>query len=66
VTKLKKYEAYIHTNGSVQVKRMIPELGLEIDRSSPFVSEYLGVIDAENYEEAMQKFREIQDKKKEE
>lgn len=64
---MKTYEAYIHTNGIIQVKRMIPELGLVIDCSSPFVEKYLGTIEAEDYADAIEKFKKKQpDKRKEE
>jgi hypothetical protein len=51
-----KYEAYQHENGKIIVKNYFPKLGLFIDRDSPFVKNYLGVIDANNREEAILKF----------
>lgn len=56
----KTYEGYIHTNGTLQVKRMIPKMGLMIDRSSPFVRQYLGTVAAVDYGDAKKKLEEKQ------
>lgn len=47
-----KYDAYIHDNGTIQVKKFHPAFGSFIDQSSPFVRRYLGIIEAESFEEA--------------
>ncbi len=49
------YSAYVHTNGNLQVK-MMPFGEDLIDRSSPFVEKHLGVVEAENYDEAIIEF----------
>ena len=52
-----KFEAYIHTNNSIQVKRVVPwQYGAGIDISSPFVKKYLGSIEVKTMEEAAEKF----------
>ncbi|MFA5722487.1 MAG: hypothetical protein WC940_02905 [Candidatus Paceibacterota bacterium] len=48
------YDGYLHTNGTIQVKRMVFGASL-IDLNSPFVKEYLGKVSADSYEEARDK-----------
>ena len=55
------YEAYVHQNGSVIIKKIfmfdsgkIPKSS--IDELSPFVTEYLGIEDCTSYEEAQKTF----------
>lgn len=52
---MKQYEAYIHTNGKVQVKCM-PFNQSTIDIISPFVKKYLGIYLANSFEEAEEFF----------
>ena len=52
---MKIYSAYVHTNGNLQVKGM--PLGEDlIDRSSPFVSTHLGMVEAKDMDEAIVEF----------
>lgn len=55
---MKEYDAYIHTNGSLQVKAK-PFAESFIDPSSPMVKKYLVVINARSYEEAVDVFTEM-------
>ena len=53
------YEAYVHQNGAVQVKRVLISGNMpvsNIDVYSPFVAEYLGFEEANSYEEALKVF----------
>ncbi|KKK94939.1 hypothetical protein LCGC14_2677840 [marine sediment metagenome] len=49
---MKIYSAYIHTNGTLQVKGMPFGEDL-IDLSSPFVDRHLGMVEAEDMDEAV-------------
>lgn len=54
------FEAYIHQNGNIQVKRLFIVNGIpmsNIDLDSPFVEEYLGYEEAKDYIEAMEIFK---------
>ena len=53
-----EYSGYIHTNGTVNVKRCVFGEDL-IDKSSPFLKKHLGRIEAETIMEAVDKFKEI-------
>ena len=50
------WQAYIHTNGKLQVKRYEPRIMMEIDIYSPFVLTYLGVTTANDRDEAVSYF----------
>lgn len=54
---MKLFEAYIHSNETLQVK-CIPMGITNVDTNSPFVKEYLGVEEAESYLEAIKIFEE--------
>lgn len=56
---LQEFEAYIHTNGILQVKRYNPDIGLCINITSPHVKKYLGIIEAVNIDEAYNLFLDI-------
>ena len=45
--------AYLHTNGTVQVKRYMNELDLEEAMESPFVADVFGPFEAETRNVAM-------------
>lgn len=54
------FEAYVHQNGTVQVKRLFIVNGIpmsNIDLDSPFVEEYLGNEEAKDYNEAVEIFK---------
>lgn len=54
------FEAYVHQNGTIQVKRLLVINGVimsNIDLDSPFVKEYLGNEEAKDYTEAMEIFK---------
>jgi len=48
---------YVHTNGSIQVKRYFSELDIDEARESPFVKSAYGPWDCKNREEAIAKVR---------
>ena len=50
---MNKWWGYLHTNGSIQVKRYFDRRDLEEAEESPFVSSYCPPFDAENREEAL-------------
>ena len=54
-----KFEAYKHVNGNIIIKRYFPEIGLKIDQSSPNIEKYLGVIESDNYTNAVNEFNNI-------
>ncbi len=58
---MNKWHGYIHTNGTLQVKRFFSRD--DIDQSSPFVSIYLNPIEAENRGDAIEKLSKSIDKK---
>lgn len=56
---MKEFEAYIHSNGELKVKQIVPFIGPSVNTYSPFVKKYLGVKVAETIEEAKEKFKKI-------
>jgi len=53
--KTRMYEGYIHSNGQLQMK-CIDFTGPNVDRSSPYVKKYLGIIESETWNDAEKYF----------
>jgi len=51
-----KYEAYLHINGGICIKKLTP-FGSLIESNSPFIEKHLPIIEAINYEEAKNKYK---------
>lgn len=51
-----KWHGYIHINGKLQVKRFFSRE--DIDIRSPFVSRYLGLVEAKDRDDAIEKLTE--------
>jgi hypothetical protein len=52
------FEAYVHTNNSLSLKRIPRKDFSYVELESPFVKEYLGIVEAETYAEAMKLFND--------
>ena len=55
---MKKYEAYIHSNGTLMVKELFFWVDTTVDQDSPFVKKYLGTVDAESRNKAKLYFQQ--------
>ena len=51
-----KWWAYIHSNGTLQIKRYFDEQDIDEAHESPFVKKILPIVDVESREEAENTF----------
>lgn len=55
---MNKWWGYIHTNGSIQVKRYFDQRDLEDAHESPFVSKVINPFEAEGRDDAIRIIKE--------
>ena len=55
---MNKWDGYIHINGNLQVKRMFGDKS-SIDRNSPFVKRYIGIVIAADRDHAFDKLSDL-------